>query len=91
MPRNPERDKAMNEDRKNPAPPNGSRVQGEGDYVSGKRFQEDEQEFVESHDTAKLAREAEPKSEAERREMEEAENRGKARAKGKKKPADERF
>ena len=42
------------------------------------------QEFTRSHDTQKLAREAAPASDAEQREMLEAERKGKARAKGKK-------
>ena len=64
--------------------PGNSRIQGEGDYVSGRRYQKDQQEFVRTHDTEKLAREAAPKSAAEKREMAEAVRKGKARAKGKK-------
>ena len=64
--------------------PGNSRIQGEGDYVSGERYQKDAQEFARTHDVNKLARDAEPKSEAERREMVEAELKGKERAKGKK-------
>lgn len=65
--------------------PGNSRIQGEGDYVSGTRFQKEEEQFVRTHDTEKLAREAAPKSEAEQREMLQAEQKGKARAKGRKK------
>jgi hypothetical protein len=64
--------------------PGTARVQGEGDYISGKRYQKDVQEFTRSHDTQKLAREAAPASGAEQREMLEAERKGKARAKGRK-------
>jgi hypothetical protein len=64
--------------------PDASGVQGEGDYISGRRYQKDVEEFTRTHDTEQLAREAEPKSEAERREMAEAEKKGKARAKGRK-------
>ena len=64
--------------------PGNSRVQGEGDYVSGERYQKDAEEFARTHDVNKLAHDAEPKSEAERRELVEAEQAGKARAKGKK-------
>jgi hypothetical protein len=72
-------------DRPDPRDPG---VQGEGDYVSGRRYQKDVEEFAKTHDTEKLAREAEPNSDAERRELAEAEQKGKARAKGeKKKPA----
>jgi hypothetical protein len=67
--------------------PGNSRIQGEGDYVSGERFQKDEERFVKTHDTEKLAREAEPKNEAEQRELLEAEQKGKARAKGRRKGA----
>ena len=64
--------------------PGNSRIQGEGDYISGERYQKDAEEFARTHDVNKLARDAEPKSEAERRELVEAEQAGKARAKGKK-------
>ena len=62
-----------------------SRIQGEGDYISGRRYQKDVEEFVKTHDTEKLARAAAPKNRAEERAMAEAERKGKARAKGKKK------
>ena len=64
--------------------PGNSRIQGEGDYVSGERYQKDAEEFARTHDVNKLARDAEPKSEAESREMAEAERAGKSRAKGRK-------
>jgi hypothetical protein len=60
-------------------------VQGEGDYVSGRRYQKDARQFTKTHDTEKLAREAEPQSDDERREMAEAEQAGKSHAKGEKK------
>jgi hypothetical protein len=59
-------------------------VQGEGDYISGRRYQKDATSFAHKHDTEELAREAAPKSDAEQREMIEAERKGKARAKGRK-------
>ena len=66
--------------------PGNSRIQGEGDYISGHRYQKDAEEFARTHDTNKLARDAAPATDAEQREMLEAERKGKARAKGKKPP-----
>ena len=68
-------------DEKDPKDPG---VQGEGDYISGRRYQKDAEEFARTHDTKKLAREAAPETDAEQREMLEAERKGKARAKGRK-------
>ena len=65
--------------------PGNSRIQGEGDYISGRRYQKDVEEFVKTHDTEQLARAAAPKNRAEERAMAKAERKGKARAKGKKK------
>jgi len=64
--------------------PGNSRIQGEGDYISGHRYQKDAEEFARTHDTDKLARDAAPATDAEQRDMLEAERKGKARAKGKK-------
>jgi hypothetical protein len=71
----------MPPDEKDPKDPG---VQGEGDYVSGRRYQKNATRFAREHDTEELAREAAPGSEAEQKEMLEAEDQGKARAKGKK-------
>ncbi len=57
-------------------------VQGEGDYVSGRRYQKKAAEFAREHDTEELAREAAPESEEERRELLDAERKGKSRARG---------
>ncbi len=70
-------------DEKDPKDPG---VQGEGDYISGRRYQKDAARFAREHDTAELAREAAPATDAEQREMLEAERKGKARAKGRKPP-----
>lgn len=70
-------------DEKRPKDPG---VQGEGDYVSGRRYQKNATRFARQHDTEELAREAAPATDAEQREMNEAERKGKARAKGKKPP-----
>ena len=62
-------------------------VQGEGDYRSARRYRRDVQEFVAGHDEddiEELARDAAPRSEAEQREMLEAERQGRARARGRK-------
>ena len=68
-------------DEKTPKDPG---VQGEGDYISGRRYQKDATRFTQEHDTEKLAREAAPEDDAEQRELIEAEKKGKARAKGRK-------
>ena len=60
------------------------KVQGEGDYRSARRYRRDVEEFVARSDVEQLARDAEPKSDAEHREMIEAERKGRARAKGRK-------
>ena len=67
--------------------PGNYRIQGEGDYVSGLRFQKDQEQFVRTHDTAKLGRAAAPRNAAERRELLQAERKGKARAAVRRKPA----
>ena len=62
-------------------------VQGEGDYRSARRHRRDLEEFVAENDEnaiEELARDAAPRSEAEQREMLEAEREGRARAKGRK-------
>jgi hypothetical protein len=57
-------------------------VQGEGDYDSAKRFDDDEAKFAKSGRVDKAARDAEPKSKAEADEMKKAEERGRSRSKG---------
>jgi hypothetical protein len=57
----------------------GPRVQGEGDYRSARRHRRDVEEFVAENDIEELARDAAPRSEAEGREMLEAERKGRAR------------
>lgn len=58
------------------------KVQGEGDYESAKRFDDDEARFVKSGRVDQAARDAEPKSQREADEMKEAEERGRSRSKG---------
>lgn len=57
-------------------------VQGEGNYDAARAFDEAERRFVESGKVDAAARAAAPKSEAERREMEAAEEEGRRRSKG---------
>lgn len=58
------------------------KVQGEGDYESAKKFDDDEAAFVKSGQVDRAARDAEPKSQAEADEMNKAEDVGKSRSKG---------
>jgi hypothetical protein len=58
------------------------KVQGEGDYESAKKFDDDEVAFVKSGRVDQAARDAEPKSQAEADEMKKAEEVGKSRSKG---------
>jgi|JI7StandDraft_1071085.scaffolds.fasta_scaffold611885_1 hypothetical protein len=59
-------------------PPN---VQGEGDYEATRRYRKDVEEFVKTQDIESAARNAAPKSDAEKAEMERAEHAGLARSK----------
>jgi hypothetical protein len=68
-------------DEKDPKDPG---VQGEGDYISGRRYQKNATRFAREHDTEELARDAAPETDAEQREMLEAERKGKSHAKGRK-------
>jgi hypothetical protein len=68
-------------DEKDPKDPG---VQGEGDYISGRRYQKNATRFAREHDTEELARDADPETDAEQREMLEAERKGKSHAKGRK-------
>ena len=58
------------------------KVQGEGDYESAKKFDDDEVAFVKSGRVDRAARDAEPKSQKEADEMTKAEEIGKSRSKG---------
>jgi hypothetical protein len=58
--------------------------QGEGDRASAARYNEDQQQFVRDNDASsreRMAREAQPASGAEARELQDAEAAGRARAK----------
>jgi hypothetical protein len=56
-------------------------VQGEGNYEAARRYEDKLRDHVQHHDVEREARDAEPKSEGEEREMEQAEEIGKRRAK----------
>lgn len=56
-------------------------VQGEGNYEAARRYEDKLRDHVQHHDVEREARDAEPKSEGEKREMERAEEIGKRRAK----------
>jgi len=58
-----------------------SKVQGEGDYESGRRFNKASRDFVKTHDVEKLGRASKPRSGKEAAEMERAEAKGRGRAK----------
>jgi hypothetical protein len=58
------------------------KVQGEGDYDSAKKFDDEEAAFVKSGKVDQAARDAEPKSQAEADDMKKAEETGKSRSKG---------
>ena len=60
---------------------NQSEVQGEGDYMAARRYNEATREFVEDEYVAEAARDAEPKSEREQQQLERAEQAGRERAK----------
>ena len=62
-----------------------SKIQGEGDYESARRYRRDVEEYVENADIDQAARDAEPDSPEEARELERAEEIGKSHAKGTKK------
>jgi hypothetical protein len=57
-------------------------VEGEGSYSGTKDYNERTKRFIESGKVEKAARDAEPKSEEERRVMQQAERIGKERSKG---------
>jgi hypothetical protein len=58
------------------------KVEGEGSYSGTKDYNERQRKFVESGKVDEAAREAEPRSEQEKHEMQKAERIGKQHAKG---------
>ncbi len=63
------------------SPRRGEGVQAEGNYDAARQFDDAERTFVESGKLEEGIRNARPKSEAERRELEAAEEQAKSRAK----------
>jgi hypothetical protein len=57
-------------------------VEGEGSYSGSKDYNERTKKFVQSGKVDEAARDAEPKSEEEKHQMQKAERIGKDRAKG---------
>ncbi len=55
-------------------------MQGEGNRDAAREYNESQREFVESGEVERAARDAEPKSEADRAEMEKAEREGRSHA-----------
>jgi len=70
-------------DRAQPGPSSSGKdnVHGEGNYKASRDFDEAEREFVQSGKLDEGIRNAAPKSEAEKREMEAAEEQARSRAK----------
>ncbi|MFP5408893.1 MAG: hypothetical protein ACLGGY_06395, partial [Gammaproteobacteria bacterium] len=59
-----------------------SKVQGEGDYASARKYNEHAQAYAESGKAEQAAREAAPRNAQEETAMREAEAEGRAHAKG---------
>jgi hypothetical protein len=57
-------------------------VQGEGDYVAGRRFDKAQGDFVKSGKAEQAARRASPSNAAEASEIAKAEQKGRAHSKG---------
>jgi hypothetical protein len=58
-----------------------SRVQGEGDYASARKFNEQSRAFAQSGKVEQAAREAAPRTAQEKDAMRQAEDAGRARSK----------
>lgn len=61
---------------------NTSRVQGEGDYASAKRYNEKARAYAQSGKAEQAARDAAPRNAQEKEAMRKAEAEGRSRAKG---------
>jgi hypothetical protein len=62
--------------------PDDNKVQGEGDYEAGRRYDKAARDFASSGQVDKAARKAEPKTEEEARDMARAEDVGRSRSRG---------
>jgi len=81
-PRNDERLREEDRTRNGPGPSAEDKEYGEGNYKAARQFDEAEDAFVKSGKVEEAAREAAPKSEAEKQEMLAAEDKARRRAKG---------
>jgi len=68
-------------------PDSQSKVQGEGDYESARRFRKDSEEFLKKADVPDLARRAAPHSKEEAEELKQAEAVGRSHRADTKGPA----
>lgn len=55
---------------------------GEGNYKATRQYNEGLKDHMQHHDVEREARDAAPKSEKEKRQMDEAERKGRERSKG---------
>lgn len=55
---------------------------GEGNYKATRQYNEGLKDHMQHHDVEREARDAAPKSEEEKRQMDEAERKGRERSKG---------
>ena len=62
--------------------PSKDKVQGEGDYDAGRRYDKASRDFAESGKVEPAARDAAPEDAREAAELEQAEQKGKSHAKG---------
>jgi hypothetical protein len=62
--------------------PRDDKVQGEGDYEAGRRYDKASRDFAESGRVEPAARDAAPESAREAEELERAEDEGKSHSKG---------
>lgn len=67
-----------NDQRKTP----GNEIEGEGSYTGAKQYNDATKKFVDQGKVEQAAERAKPQSDAEAREMREAEREGKSHAKG---------
>ena len=65
-------------------PAAGQQQMGEGSYEGTRDYNQRTAEYLKTHDVAKDAEAAKPRSDEEAREMEEAEDEGKSHSKGEK-------
>lgn len=62
--------------------PDNPDLQGEGNYVAGRRYDEAQRKFVQTGQVDEAARKARPQNTREAEEMDAAEREGRAHAKG---------